>query len=263
MMMLPAQAVIGVVGTRALPGDAAYAGSSAQQLVEEALEEARVMAGEGIDALMLQNIAALPTGRRTGALSIAWMTRIAGEIRRHVDVPLGISCLEDDPVAVLSIADAVEAAFVRLKVYVGAMVGPDGIREGSAHAAQTFLRDLASRPAIYADVYDRTRTPLGTQTLGEMVHEATWFGRADGLVLTGRHHAETLEFLREGRRHATVPLLAGGGATPETIGPLLESADGVIVATYLKRDGQLLNPVDRTRVRALMNAAAAQRGRPR
>lgn len=257
--MMPSKVVIGVVGVRALPGDAAYDGSAARTLVEQAVGEARTMVDGGIDALMVQNISALPTGQRATALTIAWMTRIASEIRYKVCVPLGINCLEDDAESILSVADAVEAEFVRLKVYVGVMVGPDGLRQGVAHQAQTFRRQLASRPAIYADVYDRTRTPLGRQTLAEMVHEATWFGKADGLVLTGRTQAETEEFLTVGRQHTTVPLLVGGGVTPDTIGRFLTLADGAIVATYLKRDGQLLSPVDPERVRKLMDAARAAR----
>ena len=52
------------------------------------------------------------------------------------------------------------------------------------------------------------------------------------------------------------PLLIGSGVTPDTVGPLLALADGVIVGTWLKRDGRTTNPVDPDRARALARAAA-------
>ena len=47
------------------------------------------------------------------------------------------------------------------------------------------------------------------------------------------------------------PLLVGSGARVENARELLEYADGLIVASALKRDGVLANPVDAARVQAL------------
>ena len=91
----------------------------------------------------------------------------------------------------------------------------------------------------------------------ETAHEAVWFGKADGLVITGRNEAETLEWLQRVKRAAPdVPIWAGGGATPKNISRLLMVADGVIVATAAKAGCQLLNPVDRQAAEALRTASA-------
>ena len=47
------------------------------------------------------------------------------------------------------------------------------------------------------------------------------------------------------------PLLVGSGVKVETAPDLLEFADGLIVASSLKVDGVLSNPVDPARVAAL------------
>jgi predicted TIM-barrel enzyme len=49
------------------------------------------------------------------------------------------------------------------------------------------------------------------------------------------------------------PLLVGSGAKVESAEQLLEFADGLIVASALKVDGMLDNPVDVERVSALRN----------
>jgi predicted TIM-barrel enzyme len=56
------------------------------------------------------------------------------------------------------------------------------------------------------------------------------------------------------------PLLVGSGATAETAAELLSVADGVIVGTSVKREGQLANPVDVERVRRLVAAARGAAG---
>jgi predicted TIM-barrel enzyme len=54
-----------------------------------------------------------------------------------------------------------------------------------------------------------------------------------------------------------VRLLVGSGATPETIAELLSIADGAIVGTSLKQDGDVDAPIDPNRVRRLVSAARA------
>jgi len=52
-----------------------------------------------------------------------------------------------------------------------------------------------------------------------------------------------------------VPLLVGSGVTPETVAELLSVADGVIVGTSIKRDGDVRKPVDPARVEKFVAAA--------
>ena len=58
-----------------------------------------------------------------------------------------------------------------------------------------------------------------------------------------------------------VPVLMNTGARAENIGRFLQVADGVIVGSGLKVDGQTWNSVDPARVAAFMEAVRAPRGR--
>jgi predicted TIM-barrel enzyme len=56
------------------------------------------------------------------------------------------------------------------------------------------------------------------------------------------------------------PVYVGSGATPELIPDLLLYADGVIVGTAAKIDGDINNAVDAGRVRSLVRAARGSTG---
>jgi predicted TIM-barrel enzyme len=83
-------------------------------------------------------------------------------------------------------------------------------------------------------------------------------GLADGVIVsgvaTGSAPAES-DLIAVKESVPDTPLFVGSGTSLENISPLLRTADGVIVASSLKRQGAMENPVDVDRVRALVAAA--------
>ncbi len=254
-MIRQMKAVVAVIGCPPLPGSPLYEPLARAEYCAYVDRELETLAAGGIQAIMLQNIGDLPVPASARAETIAWMAMLGARIRDRFAGLLGVSLLEDDPEATLSVAHATGADFVRLKVFVGAMTGPDGIREGIAYRAQRHRAILGARDiAIFADVYDRTRWPLEGDQFEAMVHEAVWYGKADGLVITGRSHAETFQLLERARQVTDAPLWVGGGVEEANVQEYLQQADGVIVATSLKRGTDLLEPFDLSRVRAFVEA---------
>lgn len=253
--------LIGVVGFPTLPGAIGYQGMQREEFIRRAVADAQAYAEAGFDALMIQNVGDLPVPAMVGPETVAWLSALGSAIRDAVDIPLGVCVLKNDGLAGLAVAQAIGGVFVRVKVWVGAMVGAEGIVQGVAREVLQYRRAIgAEEIAIFADIHDRTGVPLAGMTLEETTHEALWFGKADGLVITGRNEAETVEWLRRVKGVAPdVPVWAGGGATSKNMSRILEVADGVIVATAAKVDGQLLNPVDVQAAKALTLAAGEGR----
>jgi uncharacterized protein len=249
--------LIGVVGFPALPGAIGHHGVARADLIQRAVADARAYTEAGFDALMIQNLGDLPVDATVGPETIAWMTALGLAIRAVNSLPLGVCVLKNDGCAALAVAQAIEAVFVRVKVWVGAMVGAEGIVQGCAREVLQFRRRIgAEEIAIYADIHDRTGVPLAGMSLEETAHEAIWFGRADGLVITGRNEAETLDWLKRVKaRVGAVPVWAGGGATASNLPGFLASADGIILASAAKVGGQMQNPVDPEAAQALTQAA--------
>ena len=116
----------------------------------------------------------------------------------------------------IAVASAAGADFVRIKVYVGAMMTPFGIETAQAHVAIKARNAWnAGHVAIFADVHDRTGNPIALAAASsEDLDFAVRLGGADGLVLTGKSYAGTLDFITTARGQlGTVPILVGGGVT--------------------------------------------------
>ena len=163
------KAMIGMVQLGPLPGSSRYRGGNIDDLMAPALEDAECLAKNGFDAVMVQNLGDLPVDKTVSQVQVAWMTpRIGAEVRRRCGAPVGVNFLENDADAMFAVASAADIDFVRIKIFVGAMVTPFGIEDGQAFAAQRARNAWnAEHVAIFADVHDRTGTPLASGGLAE------------------------------------------------------------------------------------------------
>ena len=83
-------------------------------------------------------------------------------------------------------------------------------------------------------------------------------GLADALVVSGKVTGDATsigDVKRVRSAVPTVPILVGSGVTADSVAELLSVAEGVIVGTFVKRDGSVRQPVDPERVRRLCAAA--------
>jgi membrane complex biogenesis BtpA family protein len=123
------------------------------------------------------------------------------------------------------------------------------------------LRDrrlLGADVQIFADVGGKHATPLAPVDLEQHARDLRHRGLVDGLVVSGpaTGAATSLTDVKRVRGAVPdVPILVGSGATPDTAAELLSIADGLIVGTSLKRNGDVAAPVDPERVRRLVAAA--------
>jgi membrane complex biogenesis BtpA family protein len=249
--------MIGMIQLRPLAGSSRFAGVSLAGVLEPALRDAAILRAAGFEVLMVQNLGDLPVAPQADAAQVAWMTRIAHEIRREHRVPVGLNLLENDASAMFAVASAADLDFVRIKVFTGAMVTPGGIEAGQAFAAiRARTAWNAAHVAIFADVHDRTAVPVATAGLVDDIRSAFALGGADGIVLTGRSHRETVSFLMAARAaFAGRPILAGGGVSVETVAEIKMLADGAIVGSALKTGNDLFGEIDAAKARAFVTAA--------
>ena len=256
-----AKPIIGMVQLGPLAGGSRHRGEAIGPVLEWALQDAALLARHGVDAVMVQNLGDLPVGLQVCTPQVAWMTRVVAEVARAAGVPVGLNFLENDAEAMFAVASAAPVDFVRLKIFVGAMVTPAGIEGGQAFAAQRARNTWGARDtAIFADVHDRTGTPLASAGLAEDIHHAVALGGADSVVLTGRSVEETRRFIQIGRTAAHgAPILIGGGVDAGNVLPMSEAADGVIVSSALKPSGTAFDRLDPERVRIFMEAAGNRR----
>jgi hypothetical protein len=247
--------VIGMVHIPPLPGSPRF-GGDVQAVREAVLRDAEALVEGGIHGLLLENFGDAPFWpRRVPAIVVAHITALATELRRRFPVPLGINVLRNDGRSALAIAQAAGAQFIRVNVLCGARLTDQGILEGIAPRLLRDRAQLGEDVKILADADVKHSAPLALRPIEEEAEEMLDRGGADGLIVSGAATGRPtdpaqLRAVRSASRGA--PVLVGSGVTAENAAQYLDCADGVIVGTWLKRDGDVSQPVDAERVRALM-----------
>jgi hypothetical protein len=230
-----------------------------EAVVERALADARALQDGGFHACLVENLGDAPfSPGRVDPATVAAMAAVVAEVRRAVTLPVGVNVLKNDARAALAVAAATGAAFIRVNVHVGAVVGDQGVLQGDAYRTLRYRRLLGTETRLFVDVGGKHAVPLAPVELEQVAHDAVSRGLADALVVSGAATGEATPLADVKRVRAVAPdhpLLVGSGVRPESIAGLLAVADGVIVGTWLKRDGRTAAPVDPTRVAALARAA--------
>jgi len=250
--------LIGMVHVAPLPGSPRWDGAMAR-LIAAAVADARALVEHGMDAILVENYGDAPfTPGRVEPATVAALAVVAHEIRRALpQATLGINVLKNDARAALAIACAVGARFIRVNVHAGAVLADQGLVHSDAYHTLRDRRLLGVDIKIFADVGGKHAVPLAPVDLEQHARDLRHRGLADGLVVSGQATgaATPIDDLKRVRGAVPdVPLLVGSGATPETAAELLSVADGLIVGTALKKDGDVNAPVDPDRVRRLVVA---------
>jgi hypothetical protein len=252
--------VIGVIHLLPLPGSPRWDGHM-EPVCLRAEQEAAALATGGVDAIVVENFFDAPFTRgRVDTATACAMSVVIKRVMALCDLPIGVNVLRNDGLTALAVATTVGAQFIRINVLTGAMVTDQGIIQGDAHELLMYRKHLLAHKQIkiLADVMVKHATPLGAETdIKQAAKDAVTRGMADGLIVSGTAtgsapNADDLEAVREAVPET--PLFVGSGTTLENVAGLMRTADGVIVASSLKRQGQLENPVDVERVRSLVNA---------
>ena len=257
------RAVVGVIHSLALPGSPGYEGQAMREIIAFAVGEAERYRAGGVDGLIVENHGDIPFSKPEdlGPETAACMAVMTDAVRRSAGLPVGVNVLANAPVHALAVAKAAGAAFIRVNQWSNAYVANEGWMEGRAGAAtryRAWLRDVR----VFADVHVKhgAHAVTADRTIAELARDNEFFD-ADVAIATGQRtgDAATPDELRTIASGTSLPVMVGSGVTPDNVADILEVADGVIVASWLKRDGVWWNPVDPERLRTFMEAVARAR----
>ena len=247
--------IIGMVHLPPLPGSPIYNGKGLKEVIDRALYDVNELQEGGVNALEVENFSD-PTyyPQEVGPELVAAMAVISDRIMKIAKVPVGI-CILSDPKASLSVAHAVGARFVRATFFTEASVDVSGLVTPKPHELLRFRKFLDPSIAIYTDVHIKHSAPLVNRPLGDSALDAKYF-LSDAVIISGTHTGKETDLGDIKEAKASVeefPVLVGSGFRKESAEKIFEVADGAIVGTSLKKDGISSNPVDRERVKDLMD----------
>ena len=256
-----AKPIIGMVHCWPLPGAPGYTSYGIQTIIDNALRDAYALVEGGVDGIIVENMWDIPyrAGSHIAPESIAAHAVVAHAIREVVDIPMGINVVHNGGTALLGIALASRADFIRVCMFTGAGVWDAGSwDEGCAAELMRKRKELgAEHIKLFADVDKKHSVRFPGIDLTTHIEWTRFFG-ADALIVSGTMtgNAPDLAKVRQAKQLAhNQPVLIGSGTTSANIGAFMEVADGVIVGSSTKENGLCENPVSTKRVRELINAA--------
>src|SRR4051812_26512178 len=249
-----------------LPGSPRYAGDD-DLIVAQALSDLGLYTIAAVDAIVLENSHDLPYIKPPlPEKAVALMKRLAREIRSRFAGPVGIQILEAANETALEIAHEADLDFIRVEGYVFAHLGGAGIIEGCAGKLLRQRKELGCEHIkVFADVKKKHCSHALTADLGiaDEIKQAQFF-LTDGVIVTGARTTEppSIIELRQARKAAKVPVVIGSGMTPENIKLYYPRADGFIVGSTFRKNGDFLGVLDPKRLAAFMHVfrKAGRRG---
>jgi hypothetical protein len=258
------KAIIGMVHVGALPGTP-FAAQDMRDIIRQAVDEAKLLAGFGLDAVMIENMHDRPYQRqKVGPEIVSAMTAIAQAVREAVDVPLGVQILAGANREAMAVAHAAGACFIRAENFVLAHVADEGLMpDADAAPLLRYRRELgAEHVRVFADIKKKHASHAITTDMDivEAARTAEFFA-ADGVVVTGPATGRPAELdeLRQVGAAIALPVAVGSGIAADNLPAFWDTADVFIVGSFLKQDGLWHRPVDPDRVDLLMRVVETLR----
>jgi len=256
--------VVGMIHAGALPGTPRHC-EGLDAIIARAAQEARVYTAAGYDALLIENMHDVPyLCGSVGAEIVAGMTAVGVAVRRESPLPLGVQILAAANREALAVAQAVEAAFVRVENFAYAHVADEGLMPtAEAGPLLRYRRQIGAESVkIIADVKKKHSSHALTAdvSLAEAARTTEFFG-ADAIVVTGTATGQPTapEDVATVRHAVNVPVCIGSGLTPENLPGLWPHANVFIVGSYVKQDGLWSNALDAERVARFVEAVTRLR----
>jgi membrane complex biogenesis BtpA family protein len=253
--------VIAMVHLPALPGRPLHdraAGTSAA--VESVRRDLDALQSAGVDGVLFCNEADLPYQLRVGHEITAAMASVIGQVRDEVRVPFGVNILWD-AMASLAVARATGARFIR-EVLTGVYESDLGMIQPDIGAISAYRTAIGGDDiALFDNIAPEFASAIGSRGIAERAKGAAYL-RMDAVLISGPAAGVPFEMsdLRQAKDAVPdLPVIANTGVRAEHIAEIFAVADGVIVGTSLKVDGDTWNPVDPDRVKRLMDAARTAR----
>ena len=230
-------------------------------IVESARKDLMALQAAGFDAVMFGNENDRPYALVADAASSATMAYVVGRLRTELATPFGVNVLWD-PIATLAVAAATGAAFVR-EIFTGAYASDMGIWSPDAGAALRYRKRLdRGELALLFNVSAEFAHSLDRRSVADRARSAVFSSIPDAILVSGAITGEAArtEDLEETKRALPgTPVLANTGVKHATVQDVLAVADGCVVGSALKIDGDTWNPVDPDRASEFMRLARAAR----
>jgi hypothetical protein len=252
--------IIAMAHLPALPGTPRYdAQGSMEAIVEWVKRDISILEDVGVDAILFCNEDDRPYTLHVGHEIVAAMTRVVTECR-PARIPFGVDLMWD-PKAAIAVAHATGASFIR-EVVTGTYESDMGLWSPDAADLLRYRRMIgAENVLVFMNITPEFASTLGSRSVAMRARSAAVSSLADAILIAGPMAGAEPDFswVQEAKEAVgtDLPVMLNTGARADNIAEYLEVADGVIVGSTLKVEGQTWNAVDRGRAEEFVAAVKA------
>ncbi|MET3924202.1 BtpA/SgcQ family protein [Devosia sp. 2618] len=248
--------VVAMVHIGALPGTPLYnAKGGMQALIDGANADLEKLQAAGVDAVMFGNENDRPYVFDAPKEGVAAMTAVVSAVKPNIKVPFGVNFLWD-PQASVAIGATTGASFVR-EIFTGVFASDMGVWEPNAARAAQLRRNLGRDDMkLFFNINAEFAHALDQRPIEMRARSAVFSSLADAILVSGPLTGEPADQsnLRKVAEALTdVPIFANTGVNIDSVADIFTVAQGVIVGTHFKVDGNTWKPVDGDRVKRFMD----------
>ena len=239
--------VIGMVHLGALPGSPLYDRERGLDgVVSAAAKDLAALQAAGFDAVLFGNENDRPYEFEVDRASTATMAYVIGQLRSKIAVPFGVNMLWD-PMSTIALAAATGADFIR-EIFTGTYASDMGPWTPNAGKAMRYRNRLGRGDlAMLYNVSAEFAYSLDERPLPDRARSASFSSIPDAVLVSGQITGEAAAISDLEAVKAVLPdtpVLANTRVKHETVANVLKVADGCIVGSSLKVDGNTWNAVD-------------------
>jgi membrane complex biogenesis BtpA family protein len=248
--------IIAMIHFGPLPGSPLYdKDGGMQKLIDLAAADIAALQDGGVDAVMFGNEGDRPYLLKASPQSLAAMSFAVGELKRMIKIPFGVNYLWD-PVASVALGVASGARFVR-EIFTGVYDSDMGLWAPDAASAVRLRTDCnRSDLKLMYNINAEFASPIGDRSIAARAKSAVFSSLADIVLVSGPMTGEAVEtgnltvvknVLRD------TPVFANTGVNIDNVADILSIADGAVIGTHFKVDGDTWKAVDKARVSRFMD----------
>lgn len=247
--------IIGMCHMQAMPGDPEYDSEKGLGWVYERARADLLALQKGeVDAVLFSNEFSLPYLTKVETITVACMAGVIAELKSDLKIPYGVNVLWD-PKASIDLAMATGAQFVR-EIFTGVYGSDFGL--WSTNCGEVIRHQHAvgaQHVRLFFNIVPEAAAYLGDRQIADIARSTVFNTRPDALCVSGLTAGEetstqTLRLVKEAVPET--PVFANTGVRIDNLADQLAVADGAIIGTAFKSDGDTWKAVDIERVKAIM-----------
>ena len=257
-----AKPIIAMAHLPPLPGSPGYDAKRGMAGIIDwvAADIAKLQVG-GVDALMFGNEGDRPYLLKATPESLAAIATAIGILKRDLRVPFGVNYLWD-PVATVALGVATGACFGR-EIFTGVYASDMGLWAPDCAGALRLRHDLGRDDfKLLFNINAEFAAPLDTRPIEKRATSAVFSSLADMICVSGPMTGQAVdnaELTRVKKAVKSTPVFANTGVNLDNVRDILSVADGCVIGTHFKVDGNTWNPVDGDRVKRFMDVVSKLR----